>query len=191
MKVLMLSATLSTCAPIWHRPIRVPECDDVEAQICARRNAGESAPARRPDMAGREVTGTTNEQPLPLRASDGTPELSRRDAVLLHLDVQRLVVGSEEPRRLTLVPLCVPKRSADGELFGVRSSRIADLLQRVADRGSFFSECSGRRRVGVEEREVLRLNHIRRSQDGSPNDVAELTHVPRPGVVQKALRCRF
>src|SRR5438045_25587 len=49
-------------------------------------------------------------------------ELSGVDAVALHLDVQRLVIDPEEPRRLTLVsqrglkgqPNCLPLRLGDG-----------------------------------------------------------------------------
>ena len=41
-------------------------------------------------------------------------ELRCRYAVLLHLEVQGLVVGSEEPRRLALVPISNLEGSSDG-----------------------------------------------------------------------------
>src|SRR5205807_714824 len=56
------------------------------------------------------------------------------------------------------------------------------------------AECSlrgRRRRVDGENREVLRLNHIRSEENGPANDVPELPHVPRPVVAQKDLGCCF
>src|SRR2546426_12584328 len=48
------------------------------------------------------------------------PELPRGDAVLLHLEVQGLVVGAEEPRRLAPLPTGDLKDPADRLLLGVR-----------------------------------------------------------------------
>ena len=57
------------------------------------------------------------------------PERPRVDAVLLHLEVQGLVVGSELPRRLALVPTGSLEHAADRLLLGVRCGRLGDLLQ--------------------------------------------------------------
>src|SRR6267378_6254420 len=118
-------------------------------------------------------------------------ELPCKYAVLLHLDVQGLVVGSEEPRRLALVPLGPLEDLADRMLFGIRRGRLGDLLQRGTVGYRLCALPGRRRRVDGEEREVFRLNHIRREEDGPANDVAELAHVSWPGVAQKALRGCF
>src|SRR2546427_4792006 len=57
------------------------------------------------------------------------PEQPRVDAVLLHLDVQGFVVGSEEPRRLALVPTGGLEDAADRVLLGVRRGRVCGLLR--------------------------------------------------------------
>src|SRR5213592_4398945 len=61
------------------------------------------------------------------------PEQHARYAVLLHLDMQGLVVGSKEPRRLALVPLGVLKNPADRLLFGVRRGCLGDFFERRTD----------------------------------------------------------
>src|SRR6267143_4589903 len=121
-------------------------------------------------------------------------ELPCRYAVLLHLDVQGLVVGSEEPRRLALVPTGDLEGSADRMLLGIRRGPSGDFPQRGPDRCRLSAECSlhgCRNRVDGEDRELLRLNHIRGEEDGPANDVPELSHVSRPVVAQKDLGCRF
>src|SRR5712691_10213293 len=95
------------------------------------------------------------------------------------------------PRRLALVSPGALKGSTDRLLLGVRRGRLGDLLQRSADRPWHYPGCGRRGRIGGEEREVLRLNHIRSEEDGPANDVPKLPHVPRPTVVQKELSCRF
>ncbi len=57
-------------------------------------------------------------------------ELRCRYAVLLHLDVQGLVVGSEEPCRLALVPTGDLEGSADRLLLGIRRGPSGDFPQR-------------------------------------------------------------
>src|SRR3989442_2498807 len=122
------------------------------------------------------------------------PEPSRVNAVLLHLKVQGLVVGSEKPRRLALVATGGLEDPADRLLLGVRCGGLGDFPQRGADRRRLSAECgrrSLRRRVDGEDREVLRLDHVRSEEDRPANDVPELPHVPRPGVAQKDLSRRL
>src|SRR6267378_110325 len=122
------------------------------------------------------------------------PEPSRVNAVLLHLKVQGLVVGSEKPRRLALVATGDLEDPADRLLLGVRCGGLGDLPQRGVDGRRLSAECGRRglqRRVDGEDREVLRLDHVRSEEDGSANDVPELPHVARPGVAQKDLSRRF
>src|SRR2546426_5992508 len=61
------------------------------------------------------------------------PELPRVATVLLHLEVQGLVVGSEEPRRLAPVPTGDLEDPADRLLLGVRRGRLGDVSQRGVD----------------------------------------------------------
>src|SRR5882762_1784960 len=115
-------------------------------------------------------------------------------AILPHLNIQGLVIGSEEPRRLALVPSGDLEGPADRLLLGIRRSPLGDFFQRGPDRRRLFAECGlrdCRRRVDGENREVLRLNHIRSEQNGPANDVPELPDVSRPVVAQKDLGCRF
>src|SRR5437660_9544910 len=66
-------------------------------------------------------------------------ELFAGYAVLFHPEMQGLVVGSKEPRRLTLVPFCVLKRLPDRLLLGIGGGRLGDLFQRGTDwRGAFL-----------------------------------------------------
>src|SRR5467141_511237 len=132
------------------------------------------------------VTSESRRSPL--------PEPSRVNAVLLHLKVQGLVVGSEKPRRLALVTTGDLEDPADRLLLGVRCGGLGDLPQRGVDGRRLSAECGRRglrRRVDGEDREVLRLDHVRSEEDGSANDVPELPHVARPGVAQKDLSRRF
>src|SRR2546425_1022046 len=122
------------------------------------------------------------------------PEPSRVNAVLLQLEVQGLVVGSEKPRRLALVPTGDLEDPADRLLLGVRCGGLGDLPQRGADGRRLSAECgrrSLRRRVDGEDREGLRLDHIRSEEDRPANDVPELPHIPRPGAAQKDLSRRL
>src|SRR5207244_4505505 len=114
----------------------------------------------------------------------GLPELPRGDAVLLHLEVQRLVVHAEQASRLALVPPRGLQGRADRPSLGVHRSRLGELLERRAGR-RWLSRAS-RRQCGAdgEDGEVLRLDHVRREEAGPPNDVAELPHVSRPGVTE-------
>ena len=115
-------------------------------------------------------------------------------AVLLHLDVQGLVVGSEEPRRLALVPTGDLEGPTDRLLLGIRRSRLGDFPQRGTDRRRLSAECGlrcRRRRVDGENREMRRLNLIRSEENGPANNVSEFPHVPRPVVAQKDFGCRF
>src|SRR2546427_8063443 len=57
----------------------------------------------------------------------GLPELFCGNAELLYLDVQRLVVHPEEPRRLALVPPCGLKRQADRPPLRFRRRHARDL----------------------------------------------------------------
>src|SRR5207245_2331972 len=116
------------------------------------------------------------------------PEPSRVNAVLLHLKIEGLVVGSEKPRRLALVATGDLEDPADRLLLGVRCGGLGDLPQRGVDGRRLSAECGRRglrRRVDGEDREVLRLDHIRSEQNGPANDVPELPHIPRPVVAQK------
>src|SRR5437773_9314366 len=113
------------------------------------------------------------------------PEPSRVNAVLLQLEVERLVVGSEKPRRLALVATGDLEDPADRLLLGVRCGGLGDLPQRGVEGRRLSAECGRRRRVDGEDREVLRLDHIRSEQNSPANDVPEFPHVPRPGVAQK------
>src|SRR6266576_4064956 len=82
-------------------------------------------------------------------------ELRCRYAVLLHLDVQGLVIGSEEPRRLALVPTSDLEGPADGLLLGIRRSPSGDFPQRGPYRRRLSTQCSVRgcrRRVDGEDR---------------------------------------
>src|SRR5437879_3770819 len=122
------------------------------------------------------------------------PKLAGLDPEALHLEVQGLVVGSEGPRRLAPVPTCDLEDPTDRLLLGVRRRGLGDLLQRGPCRCRLSPESSrrGRRRwLDGDDREVLRLNHIRGEEDGSANDVPELPHVPRPAVAQKDMGRRL
>src|SRR5439155_1099212 len=113
------------------------------------------------------------------------------DAVLLHLEVQGLVVGSEKARRLALVAPGDLEDLADRLPLGVSCRRLGDLLQREAERRGLSSARGHGGRLDTKEREVFWLNHIRSEEDGPTDDVPKLPHVARPGVVQKDLRRRF
>src|SRR5713101_9849717 len=124
------------------------------------------------------------------------PERPSVNAVLLHLEVQGLVVGSKVSGRLALVAPGGLEDPADRPPLGVRHSRLGDLLEREvdergADRRRLSAECGRRRWVDRQDREVLRLDHVRSEEDGPANDVPELPHVPRPGVAQKDLSRRL
>ena len=56
----------------------------------------------------------------------GLPERHARYAVLLHRDMQGLVVGSEEPRRLAVVPLGTLQDPADHLLLSIRNGWLRD-----------------------------------------------------------------
>src|SRR2546426_6010455 len=60
------------------------------------------------------------------------PELAGVDIVVLHLEVQRFVVGSKEPRRLALVPPGGLEDPVDRLPLGVRRGRVGDPLEREA-----------------------------------------------------------
>src|SRR5207244_6912469 len=94
----------------------------------------------------------------------GLPELPRGDAVLLHLEGQRLVVAAEQASRLALVPPRGLQGRADRPSLGVHRSRLGELLERRAGR-RWLSRAS-RRQCGAdgEDGEVLRLDHVRREE---------------------------
>src|SRR2546427_8614409 len=94
------------------------------------------------------------------------PEPPGLNVVLLHLEVQGLVVGAEVSRRLALVPLAGAEGPADRLLLGVACGRVGDLLQRGVDRRRLSTKCGRRGRVDGQDREVLRLNHILGDEDG-------------------------
>src|SRR5437879_4184192 len=119
------------------------------------------------------------------------PEIRGIDRVALHLDVQGFVVGPEEPRRLALVPTGGLEDAADRVLLGVRRGRVCGLLQRATVKRQLFAEGGRRRRVDGNDREVLRLDHIRGEEDGPANDVPELAHVAWPVIPQQDLSRRF
>src|SRR2546425_12950194 len=119
------------------------------------------------------------------------PEPRGVNPVLLHLEVQGLVVGSEEPRRLALVPPRDLEDPADRLLLGVSCGRLGDLLQRGVEGPRIFAGRDRRRWVQGQDREVLRLNDVRSEKDGAANDVPELPHVPGPVVAKKDLSRRF
>src|SRR5256885_7276745 len=87
---------------------------------------GASTLAQRPELRGGS-SGQVMDQPEPIstlptdesRRSE-FPEPRGVDPVLLHLEVEGLVVGSEQPRRLALVPLGGPEDPADRLLLGIR-----------------------------------------------------------------------
>src|SRR5437867_1590396 len=84
------------------------------------------------------------------------PERPSVNAVLLHLAVQGLVVGSEKPRRLALVPTGGLEDPVDRPPLGVRHSRLGDLLERGveergADRRRLSAECGRRRWVDGQD----------------------------------------
>src|SRR5258705_77556 len=58
------------------------------------------------------------------------PERPRVDSVLLHLEVQGFVVGSEQSRRLALVPPGGLEDPVDRPPLGVCRGRLGDLLER-------------------------------------------------------------
>ena len=64
------------------------------------------------------------------------PEPSSVNSVLLHLKVQGLVVGSEDPSGLALVPHGGLEGPADRLLFSLRGRCPCDLLQRRVTRRS-------------------------------------------------------
>src|SRR5437879_13681040 len=99
-------------------------------------------------------------------------EPSRVNAVLLHLEVQGLVGGLEMSRRLALVAPRGLEDPADRLLLGVGHGRLANRLQRGAARSRSSPAC-GRRgwvAVAVKERELRRLQHIRREDGGRASD---------------------
>src|SRR5438874_12582861 len=102
--------------------------------MAQRRAALARVPAVRRRRPG-EQTRVTNESG---RAE--LPEQPGVDAVLFHLDVQRFVVGSEEPRRLALVATGDLEDAADRVLLGVRRGRVGGLLQRATVKRQLFAE---------------------------------------------------
>jgi len=67
-----------------------------------------------------------------LRENRDVLGLRRGNAVLLHLDVQCLVVGSKQPRRLALVSARGLKGKPDRLALRLGDGPIGDLLQRRA-----------------------------------------------------------
>src|SRR5881397_3879123 len=98
------------------------------------------------------------------------PERPSVNAVLLHLAVQGLVVGSEKPRRLALVPTGGLEDPVDRPALGIRRRRLGDLLERGVswsgvERRRLSADCDRRRWVDGQYREVLRLDHVRSEED--------------------------
>src|SRR5437879_13707764 len=119
------------------------------------------------------------------------PELRCGNAVLLHLEVQRLVVHAEQSSRLALVPSGGLKGRADRPSFRIHGSHLGDLLERRAGQ-RWLSRASGRQRgVDRKDGEVLRLDDVRSEQAGTPNDVAELGTVSEHAGVLSDVDGRF
>jgi hypothetical protein len=85
------------------------------------------------------------------------PEPSSVNSVVFHLKVQGLVIGSEQPSRLALVPHGDLEGPLDGLLFSLLRRRSCDLFQRRVTWRQLFPECNLRGRTGRKEREVIRL----------------------------------
>src|SRR5688500_953058 len=96
----------------------------------------------------------------------GWPERRSPDAVMLHLEVKRLVVGPQPSRGLALVSPGGLEDATNRLALGVFRRRLGELPQRGAQRRQLSR--AGRRRagVGLEEREVLGLDHVRSEKDG-------------------------
>src|SRR3989442_1535451 len=121
-------------------------------------------------------------------------EPRRVDAVLLHLEVQGLVVSSQEAGRLALVSTGNLEDPADRPLLGIGGGCIGDLLQRGVDGYRLSTACDrreGDRRFDGEDREGLRLDDIRREEHRPADHIPELAHVPRPVIPQKDLSRGF
>src|SRR5437016_451441 len=124
----------------------------------------------------------------PLRGSRSRlSELCCRYAVLLNLEMQGLVIGSEEPRRLALVSPRALEDPSDRSLLGLHRGRLGNLLKRRIALRRLAPEYGHGGRVDGDDREVLRLNHIRGQENCAANDVPELPHVSRPAIAQKNL----
>src|SRR2546428_7785224 len=96
---------------------------------------------------------------LPVRRS-GLSEPRSRYAVLLHLEVQGLVVGSEVSVRCAPVSPGSLERLTDRLPLGIRRGRLIELLERVADRRWLVPECNRRGRIVAEKRLLLRRNTV-------------------------------
>src|SRR5438132_13100306 len=132
------------------------------------------------------LPGRARPEPLLCRMShDARRFLEPRgvDPMLLDLEVQGFVVGAQAPRCLGLVPVTGLERLTDRLALGFLGGRFCDVLQRRSDRRRTTPAC--RRPGPVEQREVFPLNHTRSEEGGAAHDVAELPHVPRPGMAQK------
>ena len=116
------------------------------------------------------------------------PEPPGLNAVLLHLEVQGLVVGAEVSRRLALVPLAGVEGTADRLLLGVGCGRLGDLLQRGVERRRLSTQYGRRGRVDRQEPRGAPARLHRKQGDGPANDVPELPHVPRPAIARKTRR---
>src|SRR5437879_2606425 len=90
--------------------VRLDRVDD--SQFGRAREPGAESLVRWPDLWCVHHGAATRE-PADDSRRLGLPELVCGNAELLDLDVQRLVVHPEEPRRLALVPPCGLKRQAN------------------------------------------------------------------------------
>jgi len=78
---------------------------------------------------GKKRLGSASETRSPFRARSRRPKRPGLDAVVLHLEVQGLVIHAQESSRLTLVPLCGLKGQADRLSLGLGGSSVGDLPQ--------------------------------------------------------------
>src|SRR5882762_5523329 len=157
----------------------------------SRRETGNSSGERSLDLVIAPFTRRNSRTMVGNEPRSGLPELPRGDAVLLHLQVQRLVVHAEQSRRLALVPPRRLQGRPDGPSLGVHASRLGQFFERRADRHRVSRGTAPQRGVDGEDGEVFRLNHFRREETGPPNDVAQLPHVPGPVVAQQDLSRRL
>src|SRR5207237_7750487 len=114
-----------------------------------------------------------------------------RYAGLLNRYMHGRVIGADEPRRLALVSPRALEDPSDRSLLGLHRGRLGNLLKRRIALHRLAPEYCHGGRVDRNDREMLRLNHIRGEENCAANDVPEFPHIPWPSIAQKNLSRRF
>src|SRR5947208_1218140 len=115
------------------------------------------------------------------------PEFKRRDAVQLHLALQRPSVHANVERGVGPVAMGDLKGVADDPLFRLGQCGGGDGFQRAPRRWLDRSVAGSRGDYRADDREMFRLDDIRAGEDGVIDDALELAHVSWPRVAEQHL----